>query len=60
VFYSAGAKDIDFATDETSLYRATTEQDKTLDIVPNDPLHGFALLGGLLPQVEAFLRAHIH
>jgi dienelactone hydrolase len=59
VFYSAGAKDTEFASDETDLYNATTEKDKTLDIVPNDASHGFALLGGLLPKVEAFLRAHI-
>lgn len=60
VFYSAGAQDTEFATDETNLYKATTEHDKTLDIVPNNSSHGFALLGDLLPQVEAFLRAHIH
>jgi dienelactone hydrolase len=60
VFYSAGAEDTEFATDETDLYDATTEQAKTLDIVPNDSSHGFALLGDLLPQVEAFLLAHIH
>ena len=59
VFYSAGAQDTEFATDETSLYKATVEKDKTLDIVPNDDSHGFALLGGLLPKVEAFLQAHI-
>ena len=59
VFYSAGAKDTEFATDETDLYNATTEKDKTLDIVPNDASHGFALLSSQLPQVEAFLRAHI-
>jgi dienelactone hydrolase len=60
VFYSAGAGDTEFATDETALYNATAEQDKTLDIVPNDSNHGFALLGDILPQVEAFLQAHIH
>lgn len=59
VFYSAGAADTEFASDETDLYNATTEKDKTLDIVPNDPSHGFALLSGLLPKVEAFLQAHI-
>jgi Dienelactone hydrolase family len=59
VFYSAGAQDTEFATDETDLYNATTEKDKTLDIVPHDASHGFALLGHLLPQVEAFLLAHI-
>jgi Dienelactone hydrolase family len=59
VFYSAGAQDTEFATDETDLYNATTEKDKTLDIVPNDASHGFALLSDLLPRVEAFLRAHI-
>ncbi|HEY3868325.1 MAG TPA: alpha/beta fold hydrolase [Actinocrinis sp.] len=59
VFYSAGAQDTEFATDETDLYNATTEKDKTLDIVPNDSSHGFALLGDLLSQVEAFLQAHI-
>lgn len=58
-FYSAGAKDTEFATNETDLYNATTEKDKTLDIVPNDASHGFALLSGQLPRVEAFLRAHI-
>jgi dienelactone hydrolase len=60
VFYSAGALDTEFATDETDLYNATTEKDKTLDIVPNDASHGFALLSSLLPKVEAFLQAHIH
>jgi dienelactone hydrolase len=59
VFYSAGGQDTEFATDETALYKATTEHDKTLDIVPNSALHGFALLNGLLPKVEAFLQAHI-
>ena len=59
VFYSAGANDTEFATDETDLYNATTEKDKTLDIVPNDASHGFALLSNLLPKVEAFLQAHI-
>ena len=59
VFYSAGAGDTEFATDETALYNATTEKDKTLDIVPKDSAHGFALLTVLLPKVEAFLRAHI-
>jgi dienelactone hydrolase len=59
VFYSAGAEDTEFATDETNLYKATTEKDKTLDIVPNDNSHGFALLEGLMPKVEAFFRAHI-
>lgn len=59
VFYSAGAQDTEFATDETALYNATTEKDKTLDIVPDSASHGFALLGGLLPQVEAFFRAHL-
>lgn len=60
VFYSAGAQDTEFATDETALYKATTEKDKTLDIVPNDNSHGFALLGGLMPKIEAFFLAHIH
>ena len=60
VFYSAGAQDTEFATDETNLYNTTTEQDKTLDIVPNSSDHGFALLAGLMPQVEAFFKAHLH
>lgn len=60
VFYSAGAADTEFASAETDLYNATTERDKTLDIVPNDPSHGFALLSDVLPKVEAFLLAHIH
>ena len=60
MFYSAGAQDIEFAKAETALYNATTEKDKTLDIVPNNAAHGFALLSGLLPQVQAFLRTHIH
>ena len=59
VFYSAGAQDTEFATDETALYQATTEKDKTLDIVPQDDSHGFALLGGLMTKVEAFFQAHI-
>jgi dienelactone hydrolase len=59
VFYSAGAQDTQFAADETALYRATAEQDKTLDIVPGSALHGFALLDGLLPKVEAFFQAHL-
>jgi dienelactone hydrolase len=59
VFYSAGAQDTEFASDETDLYNATTEKDKTLDIVPNDASHGFALLSDLLPKVEAFFQAHI-
>jgi dienelactone hydrolase len=59
VFYSAGAQDTEFATDETDLYNATTEKDKTLDIVPHSDSHGFALLSDLLPKVEAFLQAHI-
>lgn len=59
VFYSAGAQDTEFATDETDLYNATVEKDKTLIIRPNDSSHGFALLGELMPQVQAFLRAHI-
>jgi Dienelactone hydrolase family len=59
VFYSAGAGDTEFATDETDLYNATTEKAKTLDIVPKVDAHGFALLSDLLPRVEAFLQAHI-
>jgi dienelactone hydrolase len=60
VFYSAGAQDTEFASDENDLYNATTEKDKTLDIVPDNALHGFALLRtDLLPKIEAFLRAHI-
>jgi dienelactone hydrolase len=61
VFYSAGARDTEFATDEIALYKATTEKDKTLDIVSGSALHGFALLqASLLPKVEAFLQAHVH
>jgi hypothetical protein len=56
---SAGAQDTEFATDETALYNATTEKDKTLDIVPKDSAHGFTLLTDLLPKVEAFSLAHI-
>jgi dienelactone hydrolase len=59
VFYSAGALDTDFATDETNLYKATTEKDKVLDIVPGDPSHGFDLLVDVKTQVEEFFRAHI-
>lgn len=59
VFYSAGAQDTVFARGETDLYNATTEKDKTLDIVPSNASHGFALLNVLLPQVETFLRTHI-
>lgn len=61
VFYSAGAQDTEFAADETALYKATVEQDRTLDIVPNEALHGFALLRGpgLLSKIEAFLGAHL-
>lgn len=59
VFYSAGAQDTEFAKDETDLYNATTEKDKTLSITPDVASHGFALLSGLMPQVQAFLRARI-
>ena len=60
VLYSAGAQDTEFAKDETNLYNATTEKDKTLDIVPKTNSHGLALLTDLLPKVEAFLQSHIH
>lgn len=58
VFYSAGAEDESFASDETAMYQATAEKDKVLDIVPNDGDHGFDLLGTLLDKINAFIRAH--
>jgi dienelactone hydrolase len=58
VFYSAGADDESFASDETSMYQATPAKDKVLDIVPGNGDHGFDLLGALLEKVNAFIRAH--
>ena len=58
VFYSAGADDESFASDETAMYRATAGKDKALDIVPDNSDHGFDLLGALLNKINAFIRAH--
>lgn len=58
VLYSAGADDEGFAADETTMYQATAEKDKALDIVPGSSDHGFDLLGVLLDKINAFIRAH--
>jgi hypothetical protein len=59
VFYSAGADDGSFAAAERSLYNATTEKDKTLDLVPGTDLHGFDLPSTLLDKINAFIQAHV-